>query len=204
MANKHGPELLTDKEPTFKYGVSPDYRDNCKTGYKGPLWNAHHVVPLASMNNSRNTYLEDKDPEYELALEYFTNWDINASKNMLGLATEASYISVFKSMDKRNISSGRPKWIKPPWRHMTTPKYPIHIPYSRWKHNEYNDAVEGELDKIWINLKVKHEKHVPTKADDLGSAIQGISNTHRGKLQGKVQQTIEDWKAKKYAQFYMV
>ncbi len=43
MAGKHGPPLGTNKKKTFKDLKSNNYRDNCKTGYRGPKNNAHHV-----------------------------------------------------------------------------------------------------------------------------------------------------------------
>jgi hypothetical protein len=204
MAKKHGPPLGVSKEKTFKDIKSTNYRNNCKTGYKGPKNNAHHVVPCISLRASLTDYLDGKEPEYRKALAFFTNWDVNAGTNLLGLPVQESYQLVFKSMDRRGIDVGRPKWIKPPWRHMTTPKYPIHIPAGRWGHTDYNDLVETDLTAIWTKLEVKHEKHEPTEATDLGSEIQRVSRAFRAKLQAKVGQTIEDWKAGNFAQFMMV
>ena len=204
MSGKHGPPLGTSKKKTFKEIKSDNYRKDCKTGYRGPKNNAHHVVPCTSLKASLNDYLDGKPPEYKRALAFFTNWDVNAGTNLLGMPTFESYQLVFRSMDKRGIDVGRPAWKTPPWRNMTTPKYPIHIPTATWGHNEYNDIVEGELSAVWSRLSVEHENHKPVKADDLGGEIQTISNTHRGQLQAKVHQTIEDWKAGNYAQFKMV
>ena len=70
-------------EKTFKDIKSDNYRNNCKTGYKGPKNNAHHVVPCTSLRMSLITYLKGKPPEYKRALAFFTNWDVNAGTNLL-------------------------------------------------------------------------------------------------------------------------
>ena len=206
MAKKHGPPLGKSKKKTCKDIKSNNYRSSCASGYLGPKYNAHHVVPCVALKLSLIAYLEGKPLEYKRALAFFTNWDVNAGTNLLGLPVAESYQIVFKSMKKRSINVGRPAWIKPTitWAHPTTPKYPIHIPATTWKHDVYNTQVQTDLDDVWADLKVKHKNHDPIDAPDLGGAIQDISDTYRGKLEGKTGQTIEDWENQNYAQFYMV
>ncbi len=162
-------------------------------------------MPCTSIKASLIDYLDGKPPEYKRALAFFTNWDVNAGTNLLGLPTFESYQLVFRSMDKRGIDVGRPAWKTPPWRHVDDaqvlhPHPHGHLGPQRLQRYRRRRAVGGAA----ARLSVEHENHKPVKADDSGGEIQAISDTHRGQLQAKVHQTIEDWKAGNYAQFKMV
>ena len=209
MAKKapvHGPPVLDEERRKFKdiKTQSEEYRPNCTTGYQaaGVFQHAHHVIPCVSVAKSLAEYFPQKPVEYRRAVYYFTDWDINAGYNLLGLPTEFAYKVAFESMPNHGVNSGRPIWYIEinrlldlwkalPWRSKRTPKYPIHD--GRFGHAEYNGEVKKKLDKIWMELSCKAVNHDPVSGDDLSGAIQGLSDLYRGKLQRKRDQTKEDW-----------
>jgi hypothetical protein len=198
--NKHV-TLDESKGITLFINRSSSYAKSCASGYMGNYHNAHHVVPCTSIQRSLKKFLSTKEPAYNKALARFTNWDVNAASNLIGLPHRLAYELAF------GTTSQIP--VKPQWRMAANlvsaalaPHHPIHLP-TNWGHTDYNEDVMTALDKVWKTLSVEIKEHEPVKANDLGSRIQAVSNVFRGLLTAKVGQNQQDWQNKRFALFRM-
>jgi hypothetical protein len=200
--NKHV-TLDESKGITFFINRGSNYAPKCATGFRGNYYNAHHVVPCTSIQKSLKKFLASKPPEYNKALARFTKWDVNAGTNLIGLPHRLAYELAYGTKTPAQVP------VKPQWMMaklvslIVSPHLPIHLP-TNWGHTDYNEDVEVKLDSIWANLSVEIENHEPVKADDMGGAIQGVSNGFRGLLSAKVGQNQTDWLNQSFAQFRMV
>jgi hypothetical protein len=209
----HGPPVLDETKRKLKDIKNEDYRDACKTGYQsvGVFQHAHHIVPCCSMAESIGDYFDGKAVGHRRALYYFTNWDINAAPNLVGLPTLSAYEVSFESMRKREIDVGRPHWYvaiaKGMWRLLAardkrTPKYPIHSP-SNWGHDKYSLRVQRSLNSIWGKIDPKFKEHEPVNAKSVRAELLAMSSRYRDNLMAKNGQCMEDWDAGRFAQFRM-
>jgi hypothetical protein len=181
------------------------YAKNCKAGYRGDYWNAHHCVPCTSIQKSLKTYLDKKPPEYNKALARFTKWDVNAKPNLVGLPHKHAYRVAYGDTTSSLLALLlRRQWMMKKIQRPGGVRYPIHLPTS-WGHVQYNGLVKTQLDSIWTALSVEIKDHEPIKADDMGSAIQGVGDAFRAILMAKVGQTKAAWQQDpKSPQFMMV
>lgn len=181
------------------------YAKNCKSGYQGDYWNAHHCVPCTSIQKSLKTYLDKKTPEYNRALARFTKWDVNSKPNLVGLPHKHAYRVAYGDTTSSLLALLlRRQWMMKTIQSPGAVRHPIHLPTS-WGHTTYNKVVEKKLDTIWKNLSVKAKEHEPVDANDMGGMIQAISDVFRGLLVAKVGQTKEAWeKNPKSPQFMMI
>ena len=66
------------------------YRDNCSAGFTSGDWQAHHIACHHSVNTRE---IEDEYLEYVENCLWITEWDLNASDNLIGLPVNKQYRS---------------------------------------------------------------------------------------------------------------
>ena len=67
--------------------------NNCNKGYRmgQGLWQAHHILPISSLNSADHISANKDNLEYLEKCICITDWDINAEPNMMGLDTKIPY-----------------------------------------------------------------------------------------------------------------
>jgi hypothetical protein len=135
----------------------------------------HHLLPIASVGRTIGTATK-KDANLLMAIEYFTEWNINAEGNMIILPTRKAYQMLFGKRGGRQIpglSEGKA--------------------CHSWAHIAYNDAVIEDLIEIWNKVKIKVEKH-EWSANSVAGTLVRKQTKWRGKVTGR-KATIENWRA---------
>jgi hypothetical protein len=131
---------LTRKRESVTESVQ-GYRGNCASGFTGAgVWEAHHILCLSSMGRRRHDY--PKEPaelaDYLEACLWVTPWDINDSRNLVGLPMKKQY-------------------------HDTDGEEPEDLPCHNVDHggrDGYTDEVSSYLkENVWRSLTAKKEVH---------------------------------------------
>jgi hypothetical protein len=169
-----------DGKPAHK-----NYTTSCKSGgrgFLGPRFEAHHIVPQTSIDESKAEYLRDStEPEagrYVEDVQWITVWNINQPDNMVGLPTYHSYDQFMQLREKLASARGDPdrakalvkwfnkfskktrkKWLAAFKAGSSPEKHPIHNPVC-WGHAEYNKFVKNDVrSMVWNKLQIKKRDH---------------------------------------------
>ena len=100
--------------------VGKPYRDNCEgEGYNGPRWEAHHIVPKTSIDQSIEGTPQRPGSPYQLSAEsaerqkfirdliWITPWNIDDKKNLVGMPHLNSFMMYFQKADfEQNLKLG--------------------------------------------------------------------------------------------------
>jgi hypothetical protein len=187
-------ELDESKPRKLFIARSSNYAANCSDGYQGNYHNAHHIVPCTAINKSLLAYLKNKPPAYNKALARFTDWDVNAGYNLVGLPHKHAYEHAYKETTHALLALLQPQWKMAVPGGVASPMFPVHLP-TNFGHIEYNVLVKTQLDSIWMNLNPIIKKHEPISATDMGAMIKAVASAFLGLLKGKAVQTKVLWKA---------
>lgn len=182
-----------------------DYRDACKAGFKGARWDAHHVIPQTSIEQSSGSFKGDKQ-RYVRDVKYITKWVINNEGNMLGMPQFASFAFYYQAIEdkldednpriqaageqgkvlryartfNRAAKAARREWFKNLSKE-SPEGYPIHRPVS-WGHTKYNVDVKSDLKtEIWDPLDEAKKKH-STDAKTVAGQLTNMSNRLKRRL----------------------
>ena len=154
----------------FIKASSETYRANTSKGYRGPGWQGHHVLVADCFK--LNSVTDADQTAYVKVVFTFTEWDINASPNMLGLPVLKSYVVAYKDMDGGGKQAGKTEF-KHLQKYLTKPpvlkagleaaaphNLPCHQPVN-WGHTDYTVEVDDALTtEIWNTLKRAEDKHI--------------------------------------------
>ncbi len=120
---------------------SDGYRGNCASGFTGVgVWEAHHILCKSSISKRRADY--PKTPrdlaDYLEACLWITRWDIDASRNLIGLPRKGQY-------------------------HNTDGEEPENLPCHDVDHSGrdgYTNEVSSYLaENVWCSLNSKKKDH---------------------------------------------
>jgi hypothetical protein len=133
------------------------YRKNCSSGFVTGLWQAHHVACHHAVDGRE---IEDEYLEYVENCLWITEWDLNASDNLVGLPVNIQY----------RMSNG---------------EVPVNYCSHQVDHNTsggYTDECKQWLkDNLWDTLKDKKKKHEVT-AKSIASTLKKCTSTFKTKL----------------------
>jgi hypothetical protein len=176
------------------------YRTECKRGgggYIGPRYEAHHILPQTTIDESVETVVaaKDRSQDYVDAMKYLTSWDINNQGNLIGLPHVTAYMLYFQGNARiKAISEASKPWVsaflafqlasRKRWLSLINVKppknLPIHQPVS-FGHEKYNRTITAELVEVWKGLDVRRKKHELT-AKDLAGDLETKQKKWRGRL----------------------
>ena len=186
----------------------PDYRATCGSGFKGARWDAHHLIPQTSIEQSSGSFKGDKK-RYINDVKYITKWVINNQGNMLGMPQFASFAFYYQAIEdkldednprmqaageqgkvqryartfNRAARAARREWFKNLSK-QSPEGYPIHRPVS-WGHTKYNVDVKSDLkSEIWDPLDEAKKKHT-TDATTVAGQLTSMSNRLKRRLKSR-------------------
>jgi hypothetical protein len=187
------------------------YKTECKNGkrgYIGPRYEAHHVIPQTCIEESIDEVVAngDRDADYIEAIQYLTEWDINAKINMIGLPHVTAYMLLYQSSETlKSIGAGSLPWVNAfnGYRKASRARWqaeikanpprdlPIHQPVC-WGHTVYNTKVQAKLVKVWQGMNVRRKKHDLT-AKDLAQDLNTVADDTAAKLEERGSTNQKSW-----------
>jgi len=204
----------------------PNYVSSCKKGkrgYLGPRFEAHHIIPQTTIEESIRDSSKDSTEkrEYIRAVQYITEWNINHHDNMIGLPHYHAYDLYYQGRDKLSIEIGeeqekklvawfnkfkdksRKKWLSQ-INKISPEGYPIHNPVD-WGHVQYNEEIkQGIKENIWDQIneqQKKHELDAKNVAGELNDYAKSIcdylkrrgADTNKEKWDSRKNRNDNDW-----------
>jgi hypothetical protein len=174
----------------FIKSAPEDYRGNTTTGYRGVGWQGHHV--LVAKCFKLQSVADADQADYVRVCFSFTDWNINAGPNMLGLPILQSYVVAYKAMDGGGKQAGKSEF-KHIQKYFTSPpaisaaaelsaphNLPCHNPQN-WGHTDYTKEVDlALLREIWNTLKRADDKHI--SAETIKGKLGPMAERFAGKL----------------------
>jgi hypothetical protein len=147
----------TARESTLTRASADVYRGNSKTGYTQGDWQAHHILCEHALGSRT---FDDADQEFAEECLWVTEWDLNASPNMIGMPVRSDFRRANGAMGMNICSHAND--------HNTTGGYT----------EECKDFLQ---EKVWNKIK-KGKKGHTTSPTDLAGVLNGASTYFRGQL----------------------
>ncbi|KFA88002.1 AHH domain-containing protein [Archangium violaceum] len=202
-------DKVKDGKPAYK-----DYKSSCKSGYRGPRYEAHHIVPDDMIDESVAEAGKSIGLQYLEDVMYITDWNINNPDNMIGLPSYHSYDQYYQrkvdlewltthaprtkvwvdwfNNEKAFARATRDRWLKLFNSGAINPEgLPIHNP-SQWGHLEYDELLKTDLlNNVWNQVDAVRGEH-KLDAVNVASALKLLQTKWRNRLVDRGQGANED------------